>query len=392
MPTFSQISKFLSTDKGRWNKLTGYTGLTLGVLLLLCAVQMYFNVNAFIGEKEIKKSAFDYVSITKLITDQNMGKDNRFSSEEISELNAQPFILDAAPLIGNQFRAQISAGNIIPFSTDLFLEAIDNQFIDTVPADFIWKPGSRSVPIILSADYLELYNIFAPAQELPQLSENSIKQVNLQLLCSGMGFNYTFNASIVGLSNRISTILVPEEFLIWANKHLGDGSQEKFARVYIKTDNISNPTLLKYIEEKGYQINKEKTRSARIKIILQSFVSGIGIFSLLVILLSMMLFGFYLKLMIARSKENLILLQTLGYSPNLLAKMVAKRWIPVYLIIILIALAITCILQVAFSYTFDYKESLSPLLNWQTFAIAALLAMICIWINTNLIKKELHQL
>lgn len=392
MPSYAQISKFLTTDKGRFNRLVGYAGLTLGVLLLLCAVQMYFNVNSFIGEKEIKKSAFDYVSITKLITDQNMTRDNRISDEEISKLKEQPFIIDAAPLIGNQFRAQISAGNIIPFSTDLFLEAIDEEFIDTVPETFAWREGNKTVPIILSADYLELYNIFAPAQELPQLSENSIKQVNLMLHCSGMGNNRTFTANIVGLSNRISTILVPKSFLIWANNDMGDNFEAKYARVFIKSDDISNPELVSYIDKNGFQINKEKTRSARIKLILQSFVTGIGIFSLLVILLSMMLFGFYLQLMIARSKDNLTLLQTLGYSPNLLAKMVSKRWIPVYLIIISIALIITSLLQVVFSYSFDYKESISPILNWQTFVIAGVLALICIWVNGNLIKKELHKL
>lgn len=391
-PDYSTISPFLVSSKSKWSRSLGYIGLCLGVILLLCSVQMYMNVQQFIGGKEIKKSGYDFVSVSKLITDQNMGKDNRFTAEEIHGIQTQPFITDAAPLISNEFRAQISAGNIIPFSTDLFLEAIQDDFIDSVPPSFHWQPGESHVPVILSADYLEMYNIFAPSQDLPQLSESSIGKVQLQLDCSGMYGSGKYTAGIVGLSSRISTILVPQSFLEWANQMYGGKKTERAARVYLKTENISNPELVNFLQEKGYFVNKERTRSARIKVILQSFVSGLGIFSVIVILLSMMLFAFYLQLMIARSKDNLKLLQTLGYSPAWLSKMMAKRWIPVYTVIIIVALGMTVVLQYAFSLAFSYKETLSAFIAWPVIAIAGLLLLLCIWINSRLISRELNRL
>ena len=50
------------------------------------------------------------------------------------------------------------------------MEAIDNSFIDTVPPTFTWTEGQQDVPVIVSADFLELYNIFAPGYGLPQIS------------------------------------------------------------------------------------------------------------------------------------------------------------------------------------------------------------------------------
>jgi len=75
-----------------------------------------------------------------------------------------------------------TGGQTLPFSTDIFLEAIDNDFIDTIPPSFIWKEGDNLVPIIVSSDYLELYNtVFAPSRDLPQISESTVGALMVQL-------------------------------------------------------------------------------------------------------------------------------------------------------------------------------------------------------------------
>ncbi len=156
--------------QNKTSKFFSYAGLGIGVFLLLASIQVYIDINQLLKEKNPRKNGYDFISITKMITNENMGKDNRFSDADIQEIKKQPSITDAAPLLSNQFRAKASAGKIIPFSTDLFLESVKNDFIDTVPPNFSWQPGQVDVPIIFSADFLEMYNVFAPAQDLPQLS------------------------------------------------------------------------------------------------------------------------------------------------------------------------------------------------------------------------------
>ena len=83
----------------------------------------------------VRKDGFDFISITKTITNETMGQmeKNLFHKNEIDELQNKQFVEGVSPLLANQFRVQLSAGAIIPFSTDLFIETLDNNFIDTLP-------------------------------------------------------------------------------------------------------------------------------------------------------------------------------------------------------------------------------------------------------------------
>ncbi|MFZ1529773.1 MAG: FtsX-like permease family protein [Ferruginibacter sp.] len=391
--SYKTIAGLLSTGENRSSKIFSYAGLGLGVLLLLCCVQMFININQLIREKNPRKNGFDFVSITKNITNQNMGKDNRFSPADVEEIKKQPFISDAAPLISNQFRAKASAGNIIPFSTDLFLEAIKNDFIDTLPPDFKWEQGQVDVPIIFSADYLEMYNVFAPAQDLPQLSAQTAGAVNIMLECYSPWGVQTFRGHIVAVSDRINSVLVPESFLNWANKNYGNAVNIPASRVYLKTVDANNADLLNYLQLKDYRVNKDKTKFGRVKQVLQAVVSGLGVFAVLVILLAMLLFSFYLQLMIARSRDNLQLLLTLGYSPAWLSKTVSKKWIPVYAIIIIIALVLMQLFQFIFQRSFiSGQELLSPFVHWWVLSLSVLLFALCVLINFRLVKGLLYKL
>jgi hypothetical protein len=391
--TFKHIAPFLNTGQNKASRWLSYIGLGIGVLLLLCSVQMYININQLLKEKNPKKTGFDFISVTKTITDQNMGKDNRFTPGDLKEIQSQKFIDDAAPLISNQFRVKASAGNIIPFSTDLFLESINEKFIDTVPPSFTWKEGQTNVPIIFSSDFLEMYNVFAPSQDLPQLSENTISSVAIILECHGPAGVQNFRGQIVAVSDRINSVLVPDNFMQMANKNFGGVSIVPASRIYLKTKDANNPELLSFLQQKNYHVNKDKTKFGRVKQILQAIVSGLAGFGVLVILLAMVLFSFYLQLMIAKSKENLQLLLTLGYSPHWLSKTVAKKWIPVYIAVVIAAVVITALLHFSFQhFIMPGREELSPFIHWMVIAIALVLLVLSIAVNYRLVKKLLYKL
>lgn len=393
MLSFKHIAPFLNTGQNKVSRWFSYIGLGIGVLLLLCSVQMYININQLLKERNPKKTGFDFISVTKTITDENMARDNRFTPENLKEIQSQPFIDDAAPLIANQFRVKASAGNIIPFSTDLFLESINEKFIDTVPSSFTWKEGQTDVPIIFSSDFLEMYNVFAPSQDLPQLSQNTISSVKIMLECYGPGGVQTFRGQIVAISDRINSILVPDNFMQMANKNFGGVTVVPASRIYLRTKDANNPELLSFLQQKNYHVNKDKTKFGRIKQILQAIVSGLAGFGVLVILLAMVLFSFYLQLMIARSKENLQLLLTLGYSPHWLSKTVAKKWIPVYVVVVTTAVVLTALLHWCFQYfVMKGRDELSPFIHWIVLAIAIALLALSVAVNFRLVKKLLYKL
>ncbi|HSV10773.1 MAG TPA: FtsX-like permease family protein, partial [Hanamia sp.] len=274
-----------------------------------------------------------------------------------------------------------------------FLESIDDNFIDTVPPSFTWQPGQIVVPIIFSSDFLEMYNVFAPAQGLPQLSAKTISSVNIILECSGPYGTQNFKGNIVALSDRINSLLVPQTFMNWSNFHFMGDTSVHASRVYIKTKDANDPKLINYLDQQDYHLNKDKVKFSRIKSILQNIVSALGVFGILVIVLALMLFSFYLQLMIAKSKDNLCLLLTLGYSPKWLAKSVAKTWLPVYLSIIIAAVILTEILHLLFlQLSFVSHANLPWLLHWSVWLTAIVLFVLTIFINLRLVKKELENI
>lgn len=393
--SYKHIAPFLSPGQNNLSRWFSYIGLSVGVLLLLCSVQMYININQLLQDRNPRVNGFDYISVTKTITNENMADDHSFNEEEIKAIKDQPFIADATPLMANKFLVKATGGNALPFTTDLFLESIDNSFIDTIPAEFTWTDGQDDIPIIMAADYLELYNtVFAPSKDLPQFSAKSISAVMVQIDCyAADGTLHSFKGHVVGLSDRINSVLVPENFLAWANKKFGNSKQLNPARVFIKTKDANSAELLSFLQQKNYNINKDKSKFGRIKQVLQAIVSGLTGFGLLVILLAMMLFSFYLQLMIARSKDNLQLLLTLGYSPRWLSRTVAKKWIPVYVIIVLTALIITAVFQWYFKQSaMKGREELSMFMHWIVILIALLLLALSIMINYKMVSKLLRKL
>lgn len=382
-----------TNTSSRW---FSYIGLGIGVLLLLCSIQMYINIQQLLGGESQRKDGSDFISISKTITNETMGllEKNLFNANDIKDIETKPFIEGVSPLTANRFRVQLSAGDIIPFSTDMFLESLDNNFIDTVPPNFAWQEGQNYIPIVFSSDFLEIYNVFAPGYGLPQLSAETASQVVVFITCYGQnGEKQTFRGSIVALSDRVNSIIVPKNFLDWANNKFGNTTDVKASRLYIKTKDANNPDFLNYLQQKNYKVNKDKTKFGRVKQVLQGIFSGLGIFGLLVVILALMLFSFYLQLMIARSKDNLQLLLMMGYSPNWLSKNVSKQFIPVYVLVVLVALALTEGMQWAFHHfaMFDRPE-LSSLLHWAVMGTAVFLIGLSLLTNYRMVKKLLYKL
>jgi len=329
------------------------------------------------------------------VTNETMGQveKNLFNESEIRDLASQPFVAGVSPLISNRFQVDLSAGNIIPFSTSLFVESVDDDFLDTLPPEFTWKEGQQFLPLIVSSDFLQMYNVFAPGYGLPQVSEATASHIKIFITCSGGGKTQTFRGSIVAFSDRINSIIVPKGFLQWGNKEFANNTELKAARLYVKLRDANDPAFIHYVDEHQYRINKDKVKFGRLKSVLQMVVTGLGAFGLLIVLLALMLFSFYLQLIIAKSKDSLVLLLTLGYSPRWLTKTVSSRWIPIYTTIVLLSLVATALLQWAFhSLTSTLDAHISPFIHWSVGGLALLLILFTAFSNYRLIRRQVYSL
>ncbi len=394
--SFKPIRPLLQTGTNALSRWFSYIGLGIGVLLLLCSIQMYINIQQLLKGGSIRKDGYDFISITKTVTNETMGQleKNLFLPADIAELKSKSFLEDVAPLEANQFQVELSAAGVLPFRTNLFLETIENNFLDTIPPTFHWEEGQSRIPIIVSSDFLEIFNVFGPSYNLPQVSQETASGIPVYITCHGDGDKeQTFQGQVVAFSDRINSVLVPKTFLDWANLTFKGKTAEQASRLYIKTKDANDPELLNFLDKKNYKVNKDKTKFGRMKQVFQGIFSGLAIFGLLVVVLALMLFSFYLQLVIARSKDSLRLLLTLGYSPGWLSKKVSRQFIPVYIFIVLTALALTQLMQWTFHHFVMYnRPELLTRVNWIVILVAFLLMLLSLVTNYRLVKKLLHKL
>lgn len=395
--SFKPISPLLQTGTRAGTRFFSYLGLGIGVLLLLCSAQLFINIQQLLGKDTPQQNGFDFISVRKEITNETMGnlEKNLFTQNDIEAFRKQPFVESVTPLLANNFRLQLSGGNMIPFQSDFFVEALDEKFIDTVPPNFTWKEGQEEIPIIFASDFLEIYNVFAPGYGLPQISEESATSLGLLVICYGPdGTKQVFRGRLVALSDRINSILVPESFLNWANKQFGGpGSEVRASRLYVKTKDANSPAFLQYLEANRFEVNKDKTKFGRVKVILQGIFTGLGFFGILVVALALLLFSYYLQLMIARSKEQLQLLLLLGYSPDWLSRNVSRRFIPMYLAVVVFALGATQALQWAFHRSILVnQENLSRWIHPVVALTAIVLILLSVFTNYRMVRRLVYKL
>lgn len=394
--SFKIIKPLLQAGSGKFSRWFSFIGMGIGVLLLLCSIQMFINIQQLLKGNTARKNGFDYIAVTKKVTNESMGQTekNLFTESDIADLRSKSFIEDVAPLIATDFKLELSGGTILPFSTDLFLESIRPDFLDTLPPDFQWQEGKNEIPLIVSSDFLEVFNVFAPAYGYSQISRETASGIPVVITCYGAGgIKEDFTAKIVAFTDRINSTLAPLSFIEWADQKFGGQKATHYSRLYLKTKDANDPALLNYLDQKGYEVNKEKTRFGRVKQVLQGIFGGLGLFGLMVMILAFLLFSFYLRLVIAKSKENLQLLLALGYSPKWLGQRIARQMIPVYILVIITALLITQILQYFFHHSvMNDRPGLSSNVSINIVAVALLLFLLSFLANYRLVKKMLYSL
>jgi len=232
------------------------------------------------------------------------------------------------------------------FYTDMFFESVPDSFIDVKNEEWKWTPADNTIPIILPNDFLNLYNFgFALSQDLPQISQETVKALPMKITISQGLMTQEFTGRIVGFSDRISSFLVPGSFMDWANSKFGSGQATAPSRVIIKTKDPSDPLLAKYLEEKGYTTNQDKIKYSKTKLIVQTIVSVIGFFGIILLVFALLVFSMFIQLVIASCKREIQLLVTLGTAPGQLQRYLMRQFVPLYIAIGAAALLLVTALQ-----------------------------------------------
>ncbi len=309
--------------------LSNFIGLAIvlgGLIFYLDARSIWDSEDSFIRS--------DYLVINKKVTSENTFKGaSSFSQEEISEIMAQPWVRKAAPFTAADYRvrASLNQGGR-GMSTAMFFEAIPDEYVDVPKNQWSWQEGSNEVPLIISKDYLTLYNFgFASAAGLPQMSEGLMSGIPLAVtIYNEEGTkSIQLNGRVAGYSNRLNTILVPQNFMDWSNKALAASSSSTSnssdssdnsnssdrkdpSRIIIDVNSPGDVAINKFLTAHDYEVAGDKTAAAA-SFLLKLVVGIVLAIGGVITVLSLFILMLSVSLLMEKNRDKLHSLLMLGY-------------------------------------------------------------------------------
>ncbi len=314
----SIIKKLLSQNRNPAQIIGAAIGAFIGLTLLLFALQTWFDL------RQILRGSSDgdnFVTINKPVSLANtiFGK-SVFSQKDVQTIENQSFVQSVGAFTANRFKVGASS-RMLNFYTELFFESIPDAYLDVTDTDFRWHEGQAELPIIMSKDYLALYNFgFAISQGLPQFTASTIRQVTIDITVRGNGREQTFRGRIIGFSERINSVLVPEDFMAFANQNFGDQPNAGTSRLLLKVGNPYDRKLTDFLAEKGYELSSGRLIGGKLGSILNATIAALAGIGVLLMILSIIVFILNYQLIISKSVADIRLLRQIGYRPADIAK------------------------------------------------------------------------
>lgn len=313
-----------------FNSIILYAGLFIAFILVLSCLQLYENANRLFGSKSSDSNY--WLTFSKKITPDNIGRKELlgFNENDISKIKTWSEVKAIYPFSANEFKASANGGDFIPFYTDLYFEGLDLKAIDSDLTDEEFQVKGDEIPIIISREYLNLYNYgFALNQGLPQISEDFAKKIEVNINITVNKQNKTYKGKMVGLSDRIHSVLIPKKFLDSLNMAEKPelATQPKiYNRVLVQVKDSGDEGLVSKMKGNGYESNQESLRSAKIKSKLFLVLKIIAVLGVFIFALCLYIIVSFIKIQFLEKQEEVSIKNSLGYSPKKMVSDISRKF------------------------------------------------------------------
>ena len=313
------ISTLLRRNISAWQLGAYAVACLVGLSILLVSLCFYIDLRS---ARSAGNETSDYIVLSKPVSllsalGAKSAEANSFNAAEIENLKKQPW----AKRVGEFTSADFNISASVEFagrglSTALFFESLPDEFIDIDTSDFHFDEAKGEIPVLVPRDYLALYNYgFAASRGMPQLSEDIIKQVPLQIAVFGNGHYDVFAARIAGLSSRLNTIAVPDSFMTMANERYGKGSASRNpSRLIVELSSPGDPAIAQWLDEHDIESSDDQLVSDRTVYLAGLAATVVGTVGAVISALSVMILLLSLFLLVQKNSDKIRDLTLLGYT------------------------------------------------------------------------------
>lgn len=291
----------------------------VGMVIILLGIQFYNDTQAiYDGEDSFMKA--DYLIVNKKIGAMGAitGKTNGFTKSEIEDFEDQKFVERLGAFTPSSFdvSASFDMDASMSFATEMFFESVPDDFVDVDKDKWAWNNGDREIPIMLPKNYLDLYNFgYAQSRNMPKLSEGILGAVKLTIRIRGNGKQEQYSGKIVGFSSRLNTILIPEKFMVWANKEFAPDAKKEPTRLILEVNNPTDDRIAQYLQDNNIETDQDKLDASKTTFMLRIIVGIVMGVGLVISILSFYILMLSVYLLVQKNSTKLENLLLIGYSP-----------------------------------------------------------------------------
>ncbi len=291
----------------------------VGMVIILLGIQFYNDTQAiYDGEDSFMKA--DYLIVNKKIGAMGAitGKTNGFTKNEIEDFEDQKFVERLGAFTPSSFdvSASFDMDASMSFATEMFFESVPDDFVDVDKDKWAWNNGDREIPIMLPKNYLDLYNFgYAQSRNMPKLSEGILGAVKLTIRIRGNGKQEQYSGKIVGFSSRLNTILIPEKFMVWANKEFAPDAKKEPTRLILEVNNPTDDRIAQYLQDNNIETDQDKLDASKTTFMLRIIVGIVMGVGLVISILSFYILMLSVYLLVQKNSTKLENLLLIGYSP-----------------------------------------------------------------------------
>jgi hypothetical protein len=316
------LHKLLFKHQDKRQLAIALLGSLLGLTFLITSIHYLIKVNEFGKGSEtlgpnivlVQKEVSNFSTLKLSKTD--------FTLQEIEAVKQLPYILDIQPVESNNFDVSIeTADELVPrFRGNIFIQTVPKKFLDVKSNKWEWKVGDTLVPMIMPRDFLVMMNTYMSSAGIPQISEDLAKEVKFKFaIRNGEGKDYIY-CKIIGFTNEVPAVLVPQSFMNWANQKYAPDAEQKITQVMISGKENEFGLVEQLLKEKHWESKNAQLVVGRLKSMVGTLILIVLGISIIAVFLSGLVLIQYLQLLLSKNQYEVKTLMRLGHHPKTLTK------------------------------------------------------------------------
>lgn len=312
------LNKLLFKNQEKKQLIIAMIGALLGMTFLVTSIHYLIQVNEFGEGAEILGP--NTIIVQKKVSSSSSLNLTRtdFGPQEIEKIKKEKFIEDVKPIVSNNFSVSFeTADPLVPrFRSDVFIQTVDPKFLDVKSENWHWQEGDKFVPIILPRDFLVMLNTFMSASGIPQVSDELAMKIKFKFTLTSKDKKEWVDARIIGFTNEVASILVPENFMEYGNLNFNDGTEQKITQIIISGKESEFGQVEELMEERGLESKNSQVIVGRLKSIVGTlFLVVMGI-SIIAVFVSGLVLIQYMQLLMSRNAYEVRTLLRIGHHPR----------------------------------------------------------------------------